>query len=193
MTLLRYKRFPLGPFSDQRNCQTSGPSRRDLVVRLPCCIGHPPARSGGAGKMFYDFWKIWHFLKADDNQIVPWPRRSKSELPCGGGVGIRAQMKRARAPELAKITQCTSLRPSRLEIGTNCGAETDRSSFRGGSSYWEGDLIIGKGNQSQVGTLVERITLFVALVKLDSATADEAAEAFTKILNGFESQMRRSM
>ncbi len=143
--------------------------------------------------MFYDFWKIWHFLKADDNQIVPWPRRSKSELPCGGGVGIRAQMKRARAPELAKITQCTSLRPSRLEIGTNCGAETDRSSFRGGSSYWEGDLIIGKGNQSQVGTLVERITLFVALVKLDSATADEAAEAFTKILNGFESQMRRSM
>jgi len=59
--------------------------------------------------------------------------------------------------------------------------------------HWEGDLIIGKGNQSQVGTLVERTTLFVALVKLDSGTADEAAEAFTKILNRFESQMRRSM
>src|SRR5579859_4542631 len=38
ITLLRYMRFPLGPFSDQRNCQTSGPTRRDLVVRLPCCI-----------------------------------------------------------------------------------------------------------------------------------------------------------
>jgi IS30 family transposase len=59
--------------------------------------------------------------------------------------------------------------------------------------HWEGDLIIGKGNSSQVGTLVERTTLFVALVKLESAKADVAAEAFTKIFNRFESQMRRSM
>ena len=59
--------------------------------------------------------------------------------------------------------------------------------------HWEGDLIIGKGNRSQVGTLVERTTLFVALVKLDSSKADVTAEAFTKILNRFDSQMRRSM
>lgn len=59
--------------------------------------------------------------------------------------------------------------------------------------HWEGDLIIGKGNSSQVGTLVERTTLFVALVKLESSKADVAAEAFTKIFNRFESQMRRSM
>jgi IS30 family transposase len=59
--------------------------------------------------------------------------------------------------------------------------------------HWEGDLIIGKGNLSQVGTLVERTTLFVALVKLESTRADVTAEAFTKILNRFDSQMRRSM
>jgi IS30 family transposase len=59
--------------------------------------------------------------------------------------------------------------------------------------HWEGNLIIGKGNLSQVGTLVERTTLFVALVKLDSSKADVTAEAFTKILNRFDSQMRRSM
>ncbi|MFZ0662516.1 MAG: IS30 family transposase [Acidobacteriaceae bacterium] len=59
--------------------------------------------------------------------------------------------------------------------------------------HWEGDLIIGKGNRSQVGTLVERTTLFVALVQLDSTRADLTAQAFTRILNRFDSQMRRSM
>ncbi len=59
--------------------------------------------------------------------------------------------------------------------------------------HWEGDLIIGKGNRSQVGTLVERTTLFVALVKLNSGKADIVAEAFARILNRFDSQMRRSM
>jgi IS30 family transposase len=59
--------------------------------------------------------------------------------------------------------------------------------------HWEGDLIIGKGNLSQVGTLVERTTLFVALVKLTSSKADVTAQAFTEILNRFDSQMRRSM
>jgi transposase, IS30 family len=59
--------------------------------------------------------------------------------------------------------------------------------------HWEGDLIIGKGNLSQVGTLVERTTLFVALVKLTSSKANVTAQAFTEILNRFDSQLRRSM
>ena len=59
--------------------------------------------------------------------------------------------------------------------------------------HWEGDLIKGKLNQSRVGTLVERKTLFVALVQLDDGTAQTAANGFAHILNRFDSQMRRSL
>jgi IS30 family transposase len=59
--------------------------------------------------------------------------------------------------------------------------------------HWEGDLIIGKGNLSQVGTLVERKSLFVALVKLPDGKAETVAKCFTKIFKRFESQMRLSM
>ena len=44
----------LGLFSDQRNCQTSGPPKRALIVRLPCCIVILQTRSSGAGKMLFD-------------------------------------------------------------------------------------------------------------------------------------------
>ncbi len=59
--------------------------------------------------------------------------------------------------------------------------------------HWEGDLIIGKGNLSQIGTLIERKTLFVALVKLNSSKAEETMQGFSRILNRFDSQLRLSM
>ena len=59
--------------------------------------------------------------------------------------------------------------------------------------HWEGDLIKGTMNRSRVGTLVERTTLFVALVKLEDGRAETTANGFANILKRFDSQLRRSL
>ena len=59
--------------------------------------------------------------------------------------------------------------------------------------HWEGDLIKGALNKSQVGTLVERTTLFTLLVQLDRATADCTANGFIGVLKRVDAQMRLSL
>ena len=46
--------------------------------------------------------------------------------------------------------------------------------------HWEGDLIAGRGNKSFIGTLVERRTRFVKLIKVDSKDATDFAAALSR-------------
>jgi len=59
--------------------------------------------------------------------------------------------------------------------------------------HWEGDLIKGSANRSQVGTLVERKSLFTVLAQMDNATALCAATSFARVLARIDSQMLRSL
>ena len=59
--------------------------------------------------------------------------------------------------------------------------------------HWEGDLIKGAYNRSAVGTLVERMTLFTVLSKMEDASAESAVKGFSRVLNRIEAQKRLSM
>jgi len=59
--------------------------------------------------------------------------------------------------------------------------------------HLEGDLIMGRYNQSQLGTLVERTTRTVILVPLKNKKAEEVAKCFAKEAKKLPAQMKLSM
>ena len=59
--------------------------------------------------------------------------------------------------------------------------------------HWEGDLIKGAGNRSSVGTLVERTSRKVVLVKLADAKAETARDAFAAGLLAVPAPLRLTL
>src|SRR5215469_16105702 len=60
--------------------------------------------------------------------------------------------------------------------------------------HWEGDLIIGAGSKSAIGTLVERSSRFVLLLHLPGGYGpDKVAAAMTEAMSGLPQAIRRSL
>jgi IS30 family transposase len=60
--------------------------------------------------------------------------------------------------------------------------------------HWEGDLILGAGNKSAIGTLVERSSRFVMLLHLPGGHGPEqVAAAMTQTMGGLPAALRRSL
>lgn len=59
--------------------------------------------------------------------------------------------------------------------------------------HWEGDLIIGAGNRSAIGTLIDRSTLFLMLVKMDGSTAEAALKAYRAAFAPLDEKLRQTL
>lgn len=88
-------------------------------------------------------------------------KSDKGRRPRAGGVDRRGQI-----PDMVSI----HLRSPEVEDRLMPG-------------HWEGDLIKGKNNASAVGTLVERSSGYLMLVKMNDATGTSAVEGFSAALN----------
>ena len=87
-----------------------------------------------------------------------------------------------------------------LSAGLRTGRTQRRSHKRteqsgsGRLGHWEGDLIIGKGGRSAIGTLVERSSRYVVLLHLPHGrTADHVRVALTRQLSKLPADLRRTL
>lgn len=87
-----------------------------------------------------------------------------------------ANDKRGKIPEMISIEE----RPAAVEKRSIAG-------------HWEGDLIMGKGHKSAIGTIVERKTKTVLLVKLKAKDARTVRKSFERKLRTLPQQMTKSM
>ena len=89
----------------------------------------------------------------------------------------RADERRGRIPGMVMISE----RPA-------------EAADRAVPGHWEGDLIIGAGNRSAIGTLVERSTRFVMLLHLpDGYGPEQVTAAMTQAMGGLPDAIRRSL
>jgi IS30 family transposase len=60
--------------------------------------------------------------------------------------------------------------------------------------HWEGDLLIGKGARSAIGTLVERSSRYVMLLHLPHGrTAEDVRAALTRQVSKLPAELRRTL
>lgn len=59
--------------------------------------------------------------------------------------------------------------------------------------HWEGDLVMGKRNQSAIGTLVERSTRFLIIVPLTATDAETVRKAFGRAIRRLPEHLRLSL
>ncbi|MDY6895066.1 MAG: IS30 family transposase [Thermotogota bacterium] len=88
----------------------------------------------------------------------------------------RTKKRKTRIKDQTSIDQRPKYIEDRLEIG-----------------HWEGDLMIGVGQKSAIGTLVERKARFTYIIKLKNRRSETVVKGFSKKLNNLDSIFTKTM
>jgi len=105
-----------------------------------------------------------------------------------GLVALLRQHKRVRMPRSRGVE-----RRGRMADLPSIHDRPDEANERLLPGHWEGDFIKGARNQSAVGVLVDRRTLFLKLVKMRGCTAREALKGFERAFAPLPVSLRKTL
>ncbi len=95
---------------------------------------------------------------------------------------------------LRKPSRKPGQRKNRIPDMINIAERPAEADDRAVPGHWEGDLIIGKGNQSAIGTLVERTTNYTMLVHLpDGYQPEQMRDALAAKIKSLPQALRASL
>ena len=81
----------------------------------------------------------------------------------------------------------------RIKDQTSIDERPDHIENRVQMGHWEGDLVIGKGQQSAIGTLVERTSRFTFIVKLKDRKSDTVINGFAEEFNRIKNSLTKTL
>lgn len=88
----------------------------------------------------------------------------------------------------------TTVARGKIKDMVNISERPPEAEDRSVPGFWEGDLIIGKGNKSQIATLVERTTRFVMLVRIPyDRNAERVAGLLARKMETLPEFLRKSI
>jgi IS30 family transposase len=179
----------LGRDRDTDGCYVAGPAQAAAAARW--------GTSGKAGSpLFAEVAKLLR-LQWSPEQVAGRRKRLEDGTEVSSGLRVsheaiyqaiyavpRGELRREL---LACLRQGKPQRGRRSKDGERRGRICDMTSIRERPAeveerlepgHWEGDLIKGAGNRSSVGTLVERTSRKLVLIKLTDAKAETARDGF---------------
>ncbi|MDT5024654.1 MAG: hypothetical protein QOE61_1080 [Micromonosporaceae bacterium] len=109
---------------------------------------------------------------------------------------LRTELKLAlRKGRTRRVLQgSTRVKQARIAGMVNISERPAEAEDRAVPGHWEGDLIIGRGERSQIATLVERSTRFVILARIPhDRTADRVAAILARAMSTLPEALRRSL
>lgn len=81
----------------------------------------------------------------------------------------------------------------RIKDQVNISQRPQHVALREEIGHWEGDLMIGKGQKSAIGTIVERKSRFTFIAKIENRKSKTVTQEFANLLNTLPKYIRKTM